>query len=161
MQEIEVLINCLSTLHILKSGNSIVLVHSHKIMFENLLDAFLDALVVERFIKLIAWREHHRWCTVILDLSIVSDSILPESSLAQIQDLLGSSSAFDWEHRACEHGIATTEAFSQDRRLVCSIKGIHGADWRLSILDCFLSTSDFIESQLETRVHHKNVICGP
>lgn len=129
-------------------------------MAQELVDSLTIAMFSQSGAEIIIGRENNGGCTVVVDCGIVSNTILSECRLAKVENLLGCASTFDWELGAGEDCIASTEAFSQDRCLVGSLKGVHTSNWRVRVIESFLSSFNLVKSQLKTGVNDKDVVGG-
>jgi len=111
VQHVEVLMNEVITS--LESGHSIVFVDCDQVVLEFLLDPLAYALVVQGCVVGVARGEHDGRSTEILDLSLLSNTILAEGCLAQVKYLLRCTTAFNWERWASEHSGSSSEPFSE------------------------------------------------
>ena len=123
-----------------------------------LFNALLDADGGQGLVEFIVRREHDGRSSEELNIALISDSILSESGLAEIQHFLRGTTALDREDWASEDGIATTEALSQNGGLVGTFEGVHGTDRRFGIGQCFFRAFDFVKSKLQTRVDYQKVV---
>jgi len=97
-------------------------------MAEVLRDVFAITLFRQCLAKIIIRRENDGRGAIVAHVCRVSDSVLAERSLAQVEDFLRSTTALDRELRAVEHSIAAAEVLAQDRGLIRTFEGVHAAN---------------------------------
>ena len=158
VQKVKLLLN--GAVLVRESGNAVVSINLLKLVHQVQVNVLAKALLKKSITVLITGREDNWSVTVVVDFSVASDIVLSESRLTEVHDLLGSTTALEWELRAGEDSLATTETFSQDRGLVGTIKSVHGADGSIVIIKSFLATFDEIVTELETRVDDEVVVSG-
>ena len=158
VQEVEVLMDQ-GTVGSGEGGDAVVFIDGGQGVLEVLFNALLEADGVQGRVELIARWEHDGRSSEELNTALISDSIFPESSLAKIQHFLWGATALDREDWACEDGITTTEALSQNGGLVGAFEGVHGTDRRFGIGQCFFRAFNFVESKRQTRVDDQKVVC--
>ena len=129
-------------------------------MHQKLGNALALALLSEGLAKVIIRRENDGSGTVVAHVCLITDSVLSESRLAQIQNLLRRTTAFDRELGACEHSVATAEAVSKNRCLVGALKIVNAANWRVRVIESLLSSIDQVIAKLQARVDHQNIVGG-
>ena len=129
-------------------------------MFEKLIDALVFADFVQSITKFIVRREHDWSDSVVRDISLVPDSLLAPRFLAQVANLLGCASTFDWELGTCEDGVATLEALSHDRGFVRTFQCVDASNWGVGVCECFPSPFNLVEFKGAAWVNDKDVVGG-
>ena len=119
VQEVEVFFNDLSV-RISESRSPVVFVDSDQLVFEELIDAFALADIIQSSVVIIVRREHDRRHCIERYIRLVSDAILAPCVFAKIENLHGSASTLDRELGAGEDSVATLEAIPHDRGFVCT-----------------------------------------
>mmetsp|Transcript_14909 Transcript_14909/g.18733 ORF Transcript_14909/g.18733 Transcript_14909/m.18733 type:complete len:321 (-) Transcript_14909:61-1023(-) len=160
VQHIEVLSDSLIVGHILEGSDTVVLVDSDEVVVEELIDTFAIALLGQSLAEIIIGRENDGRSTVVLHVGVVANAFLSEGRLAQIQDLLGCTTALDWELGAGEDSVATAEVVAKHRSLVGALKVVHATDGGIDVVKRLLGTFDQIVSELEPRVDDEDVVGG-
>jgi len=114
VKEVELLSHFIASQHIGECGNAIILIDSSQVMLQMLGDSFLLALHSQSFTKIIIRREDYTSSRVVLHIGLISHSVLSESRLTQIKNLLRSPTALERERRASENSFTTSEIIPQD-----------------------------------------------
>ena len=120
MKEVEVLSHSVSTCHVCESCNTVLSVNLCQVVLEELLNTFIQArLVKSNVIVIIRW-EHDGRGSVVSKLGVFPNTILSPCIFAKIENLLRSTSTFDWELGTGKDGITALESVSHHGCLISS-----------------------------------------
>ena len=93
-----------------------------------------------------------------MHVDVSSDTILSPGFLAEVHDLLWSSTTFDWHGWKSEDSFAAFEILSEFAHLMCEVKSIHTSNWAFRIVKSIERAFNKIVSKFDSRAHYQVII---